>query len=212
MFSLADRQEPRSLASAILSLKKFYSSVTNLPVSPLRLSKPSPTQSALRTDKEIFLEALDLPENHGRAAFLDRVCAGDPEKRKRLEQLLASHFQADVFMEAPAVEESRASAGYSAELVGTMIGRYKLLELIGEGGFGSVYLAEQGAPVRRKVALKVIKLGMDTRQVVARFAAEQQALALMEHPNIAKVLDAGATESGRPYFVMELVRGERITD
>src|SRR5262249_40583783 len=98
------------------------------------------------------------------------------------------------------------------EEVGDQIGRYKLLERLGEGGFGAVWAAEQKEPVRRRVALKIIKLGMDTKQVVARFEAERQALALMDHPNIAKVLDAGATDTGRPYFVMELVRGIRITD
>ena len=98
------------------------------------------------------------------------------------------------------------------EQPGDHIGRYKLLEKIGEGGCGIVYMAEQTEPIRRRVALKVIKLGMDTRQVIARFEAERQALALMDHPNIAKVLDAGATETGRPYFVMELVQGIRITD
>jgi hypothetical protein len=98
------------------------------------------------------------------------------------------------------------------EAVGQMLGHYKLREKIGEGGCGVVYVAEQEKPVRRRVALKVIKLGMDTKQVVARFEAERQALAMMDHPNIAKVLDAGATEAGRPYFVMELVRGIRITD
>ena len=98
------------------------------------------------------------------------------------------------------------------EAAGAVIGRYKLLEQLGEGGFGAVYLAEQREPVKRRVALKIIKLGMDTRQVVARFEAERQALALMDHPNIAKVLDAGVTGTGRPYFVMELVRGVRITD
>src|SRR5207245_2280948 len=95
---------------------------------------------------------------------------------------------------------------------GTMIGRYKLLEKVGEGGFGTVYVAEQREPVKRRVALKIIKLGMDTKQVIARFEAERQALALMDHPNIAKVLEAGATDTGRPYFVMELVRGIKITD
>jgi len=98
------------------------------------------------------------------------------------------------------------------EQIGNWIDRYKLLQQIGEGGCGTVYMAEQEQPVRRRVALKVIKLGMDTKQVIARFEAERQALALMDHPNIARVLDAGATESGRPFFVMELVRGERITD
>ena len=98
------------------------------------------------------------------------------------------------------------------ETVGRTLGRYKLLEKIGEGGCGEVFVAEQSEPVRRRVALKVIKLGMDTRQVVARFEAERQALAMMDHPNIAKVLDAGATDTGRPYFVMELVRGIKITD
>src|SRR5688500_2396593 len=98
------------------------------------------------------------------------------------------------------------------ERPGSRIGRYKLLQLIGEGGFGSVFMAQQDQPVRRTVALKVIKLGMDTRQVIARFEAERQALALMDHPNIAKVLDAGATDAGRPYFVMELVRGVPITE
>src|SRR5207247_2897119 len=96
------------------------------------------------------------------------------------------------------------------EKPGTLIGRYKLLEKIGEGGFGVVYVAEQREPVKRKVALKIIKLGMDTRQVVARFEAERQALALMDHPNIAKVLDAGVTETGRPYFVLDLVGGTRL--
>src|SRR3989441_9538971 len=100
----------------------------------------------------------------------------------------------------------------SAEKPGDRIGRYKLLEQIGQGGCGVVYVAEQEEPVRRRVALKVIKLGMDTKQVIARFDAERQALAMMDHPNIAKVLDAGATETGRPYFVMELVRGIKITD
>ena len=104
------------------------------------------------------------------------------------------------------------STSPSTEKPGTVIGRYKLLEQIGEGGFGVVFMAEQEEPVRRKVALKIIKPGMDTKEVIARFEAERQALAMMDHPNIAKVLDAGATESGRPYFVMELVRGVPITD
>ena len=106
----------------------------------------------------------------------------------------------------------RPAPDFTVEEAGDRIGRYKLLEQIGEGGCGVVYMAEQEEPIRRRVALKVIKLGMDTKQVIARFEAERQALALMDHPNIAKVLDAGATETGRPYFVMELVRGIKITD
>ena len=111
-----------------------------------------------------------------------------------------------------AVDPAHASIISITEKPGDRIGRYKLLEKIGEGGCGVVYVAEQGQPVRRRVALKVIKLGMDTKSVIARFEAERQALAMMDHPNIAKVFDAGATETGRPYFVMELVRGIRITD
>ncbi len=119
----------------------------------------------------------------------------------------------NVFQAVALMEQSR-TIDYSAvtERVGTMVGRYKLLERIGEGGFGVVYMAEQQQPVRRKVALKVVKPGMDSRQVLARFEAERQALAIMDHPNIAKVFDAGATDSGRPYFVMELIKGEPITE
>src|SRR5262249_7682362 len=115
---------------------------------------------------------------------------------------------------SPAAVPAEAPTAFApvAEGTGSVIGRYRLLEQIGEGGFGAVYVAEQREPVKRRVALKIIKLGMDTRQVVARFEAERQALALMDHPNIAKVFDAGATETGRPYFVMELVKGVRITD
>src|SRR5882757_9970723 len=107
----------------------------------------------------------------------------------------------------PPVSETDTSLKLSEEMVGTSVGRYKLLKTLGEGGCGVVYLAEQAEPVRRRVALKVIKLGMDTHSVLGRFDAERQALALMDHPNIAKVLDAGATETGRPYFVMEVVDG-----
>jgi serine/threonine protein kinase/tetratricopeptide (TPR) repeat protein len=158
-----------------------------------------------------------------RAAYLEKACADDPELRKRIEALLAVHDRAASFLETPppgaqgappGAEASGAPIDLSrspAEKPGDRIGRYKLLQQIGEGGCGVVYMAEQEEPVRRRVALKVIKLGMDTKQVIARFEAERQALALMDHPNIAKVLDAGATETGRPYFVMELVRGIKIT-
>ena len=156
-----------------------------------------------------------------RTAYLDEACAGDAALRQRLDELLRVDEPAGDFLEKPAYGDSSSSAtpgGTSrlsvplSEKPGDRIGPYKLLQQIGEGGCGVVYMAEQEAPIRRRVALKVIKLGMDTKTVIARFEAERQALALMDHPNIAKVLDAGATETGRPYFVMELVRGIKITD
>ena len=187
-------------------------------------------------EEVLFQLALAKPAEK-RAAFLDVMCEGDAALRQRLEALLAAHEQPETLL--------ATEVNTSDESVGQMLGRYKLLEKSGEGGCGVVYVAEQKEPVRRKVALKVIKLGMDTRQVVARFEAERQALAMMDHPNIAKVLDAGTTGGseklevrsqkeevgrsadsslsssfnllpstfpGRPYFVMELVRGVRITD
>jgi WD40 repeat protein/tRNA A-37 threonylcarbamoyl transferase component Bud32 len=150
-----------------------------------------------------------------RAVFLDGACAGDNALRQRIETLLAAAEAGDTAATVPEAHGSTVKVSVptgSDEAIGQTLGRYKLLEKIGEGGFGAVYVAEQKEPVKRRVALKIIKLGMDTRQVVARFEAERQALALMDHPNIAKVLDGGSTESGRPYFVMELVRGVRITD
>jgi WD40 repeat protein/serine/threonine protein kinase len=160
----------------------------------------------------IFDAALELPPER-RAAYLHEACGGDQALRQRVEALLRAHESAELFMERPAVDLSRQpSVVKLAEQPGDRIGRYKLLQQIGEGGCGVVYMAEQEEPVHRRVALKVIKLGMDTKSVIARFEAERQALALMDHPNIAKVLDAGATDTGRPYFVMELVRGVKITD
>src|SRR6266446_7902986 len=158
-------------------------------------------------EQSIFVEALDKEEPAERAVFLNRVCASDPALRQRMERLLQRHLEADRFLEAPAAALAGTIDVSLTEKLGTMIGPYKLLQQIGEGGMGVVYMAEQQEPVRRKVALKVIKPGLDSRQVIARFEAERQAVALMDHPNIAKVLDAGATETGRPYFVMELVRG-----
>ncbi|CAG0989428.1 partial Serine/threonine-protein kinase PknA, partial [Gammaproteobacteria bacterium] len=202
-------------------------------------------------EETLFQAALPLA-GADRAAFLDRECAGDPALRARLEALLAAHDQPDTLFgtEAGASRPTiclEPAHDLSDDWVGQTIGRYKLREKIGEGGCGVVYVAEQTEPVRRRVAVKVIKLGMDTKQVVARFEAERQALAMMDHPNIAKVLDAGVvgqrsdirgqrsevsdqrsaggvadaltsdfrpltSGSGRPYFVMELVRGMRITD
>jgi serine/threonine protein kinase/tetratricopeptide (TPR) repeat protein len=160
-----------------------------------------------------FEAALQLPPER-REAYLDQVCGGDAELRRRVGSLLKAHQS-----ETDLIEPTAATLGSSfprevlpTEKPGDRIGRYKLLQQIGEGGCGVVYMAEQDEPIRRRVALKVIKLGMDTKSVIGRFEAERQALALMDHPNIAKVLDAGATETGRPFFVMELVRGTKITD
>jgi WD40 repeat protein/DNA/RNA endonuclease YhcR with UshA esterase domain len=189
-------------------------------------------------EEALFAAALERPASE-RAPFLDGACHGDPALRQRLDALLAAHDQPDTLLATQAVrrdelpESSKKDQGLAElgppgiaarptikldladvpdETIGQKIGRYKILEKVGEGGCGVVYVAEQTEPVRRRVALKVIKLGMDTKQVVARFEAERQALALMDHPNIAKVLDAGTTDVGRPYFVMELVRGIKITD
>ena len=171
--------------------------------------------SGQEREEVLFALALEKPAAE-RAAFLDAVCGGDAALRRRLEALLAAHDEPDEWPQAGASASKTTIkvelANAPDETVGQTLGRYKLLEKVGEGGCGVVYVAEQQKPVRRRVALKVIKLGMDTRQVVARFEAERQALAMMDHPNIAKVLDAGTTELGRPYFVMELVRGIRITE
>jgi len=168
------------------------------------------------SEEALFALALQKPAER-RAAFLDAMCEGDPALRQRLEALLAAHERTEGALAEPTVVDKGTLKIEFAdepkdETVGQKIGRYKILERVGEGGCGVVYVAEQTEPVRRRVALKVIKLGMDTKQVVARFEAERQALALMDHPNIARVLDAGSTETGRPYFIMELVRGIRITD
>jgi WD40 repeat protein/serine/threonine protein kinase len=165
----------------------------------------------------IFTAALELPSTE-RSAYLGEACGEDQQLRQRVEALLRAHEAPEGFLpekprNPPADPFSTTSLTDSlTEQAGDTIGRYKLRRKIGEGGCGVVYMAEQEEPVRRKVALKIIKLGMDTKQVVARFEAERQALALMDHANIAKVLDAGATETGRPYFVMELVGGIKITD
>ncbi|HMC67496.1 MAG TPA: serine/threonine-protein kinase [Gemmataceae bacterium] len=181
--------------------------------------------------ESLFAAALQKP-SADRAAYLDQACADDPALRQRVEALLRAQEAAGSFLESPAPAMVATVDDPITERPGTVIGPYKLLEQIGEGGFGVVFMAEQTHPVRRKVALKVIKPGMDSRQVIARFEAERQALAIMDHPNIAKVLDAGTTGeaeprplgsgedaplpngrgSGRPYFVMELVKGVPITD
>src|ERR1044071_9326245 len=197
---------------------------------------PSPMPSAQEHESALFALALEKPLTE-RSAFLQAVCGKDNVLRQRLQALLAAHDQPDNLAPTQA-EAARPTIKLDLpdapdEAVGQTLGRYKLLERVGEGGCGVVYVAEQTEPVRRRVALKVIKLGMDTKQVVARFEAERQALAMMDHPNIAKVLDAGTTNPhpasghplpsdgrgaggeghyGRPFFVMGLVRGIRITD
>ena len=160
----------------------------------------------------IYHQALKKGTEQERSAYLDSACGDDSGLRAAVEGLLKSHDKAGGFLKTP-ILESNVTLDYSplSEGTGTTIGPYKLLEKIGEGGMAAVYMAEQREPIHRKVALKIIKVGMDTKQVIARFEAERQALALMDHPHIAKVLDAGATEGGRPYFVMELVRGSSIT-
>ncbi|MEZ6102107.1 MAG: serine/threonine-protein kinase [Pirellulaceae bacterium] len=160
--------------------------------------------------QEIFEQTVDLVGDE-RFDAVERLCAGDEQLRNEVESLLSSHDNAGDFLGAPTVDHVDAYSVPSEE-AGITIGRYKLLERIGQGGFGDVFMAQQLEPVKRRVALKIIKLGMDTKQVIARFEAERQALALMDHPNIARVLDGGETSSGRPYFVMELVRGDPITE
>jgi serine/threonine protein kinase/Tfp pilus assembly protein PilF len=167
-------------------------------------------------EEAIFLTALEMESADQRAAYLDQACAGDPGLRRKVEELLGAHGRAGCFLDnAAAAWNAQLPIGNPqsrAERPGTVIGPYKLMEQIGEGGMGLVFVAEQQQPVRRRVALKIIKPGMDSRQVIARFEAERQALALMDHPNIAHVHDGGTTAEGRPYFVMELVKGTPITD
>jgi len=163
----------------------------------------------------IFTGALDRDSGPQRAAYVDEACGGDAALRGRVDALLRAHEQAGGFLEArpTAGLESASTAEAAANpMAGTVIaGRYKLVEEIGEGGMGTVWMAQQTEPIKRAVAVKLIKPGMDSKQVLARFEAERQALALMDHPNIAKVHDAGVTETGRPFFIMELVKGMPIT-
>ncbi len=177
------------------------------------MNSPTPAHP----EEAIFARALVLPAGQ-RTAYLDQVCGADAELRRAVEALLRAHEDERGFMEVsgagPALNlvTLLRAARPATEVTGDRLGRYKLLQKIGEGGCGTVYMAEQEEPVRRRVALKVIKPGMDTKEVIARFEVERQALAMMDHPNIARVFDAGQTETGRPYFVMELVRGIKITD
>jgi non-specific serine/threonine protein kinase/serine/threonine-protein kinase len=168
------------------------------------MSTPEPGQ------RSIFLRALDLTSTPERAAYLDEACGDDRQLRADVEALLRAHDRPQALLDAPDALPT-AAAGPTAERPRAAVGPYKLLERVGEGGMGEVWVADQLEPIRRRVALKLIKAGMDSRAVLARFEAERQALALMDHPNIAKVHDAGTTDDGHPYFVMELVKGTPIT-
>src|SRR5262245_57634720 len=173
----------------------------------------------------VFCSAIEIESPEERQAFVEQVCGEDVDLKQQVERLLHAHFHGRSILDAPAAnltagplpgggaggEAVGPTLDSPAETAGTVIGPYKLLEQIGEGGMGTVWMAEQKEPIHRRVAVKLIKAGMDSRQVIARFEAERQALALMDHPNIAKVLDAGTTTNGRPYFVMELVKGTTIT-
>jgi serine/threonine protein kinase len=156
--------------------------------------------------RAIFCEALDRQSPEELTQYLDTACGDNADLRAQVEELLASHRAAGKFLGGASAKTSETIDHSMAEKLGMVIGPYKLRQVIGEGGMGTVYMAEQTEPIERKVALKVIKAGMDTQQVIARFEAERQALAMMDHANIARVLDVGTTQSGRPYFVMELVQ------
>lgn len=169
---------------------------------------------ARTSERSIFIQAIDFEHPDERKAFLDRACGGDETLRNRVEELLAAHDQPDLALDHPPVPSllDTMPSDEAAPSLGQTIGPYRLMEQIGEGGFGLVFVAHQEHPVQRMVALKIIKPGTATKEVIARFEAERQAVAMMDHPNIAQVFDAGITDDGRPYFVMELVRGVPITE
>ena len=191
----------------------------------MRVSDPLSRRDVVMNELELFVEALVIADPADRAAHLDRECRGNVALRQRIERLLAGNDRPSNPLDNPpiAADATRTHDGNGPsatadfpgkdEHVGSVLaGRYKLLQPIGEGGMGTVWMADQTEAVKRRVAVKVIKAGMDSKAVLARFEAERQALAMMDHPNIAKVLDAGTTESARPFFVMELVRGVPLTD
>src|ERR1700722_4777868 len=199
-------QSPESHFCSGQSTRQFRISLGNHVAEGMRMTNQ-------KLDEElVFNTARKIESPEARNSYLDQVCCGNAALQARVQALLKVHEQDANFLKS--VPEAAGEAPSDSDInegPGSVIGPYKLLEQIGEGGFGVVFMAEQQRPVRRKVALKVLKPGMDTRSVVARFEAERQALALMKHQNIARVLDAGETASGRPYFVMELVRGIPIT-
>ncbi|HMF15092.1 MAG TPA: protein kinase, partial [Gemmataceae bacterium] len=162
-------------------------------------------------EQSIFLHAIELAAPAERAAYLDEACRDNPGLRAELDALLAAHDRLGGPSTPTIPPEATGAYAPQSEGAGAVIGPYKLLEQIGEGGMGTVWMAQQTEPVKRLVAVKLVKAGMDSKQVIARFEAERQALALMDHPNIARVLDGGTTANGRPYFVMDLVKGLPIT-
>lgn len=175
------------------------------------------------SERSIFLEAIEFDDASRRSEFVKKVCGDNLELRASVEELLAAHESSDYMLDrqlvaghpidtSPALSLSQVQSDVTTEHVGTLVGSFRLMEQIGEGGFGLVFVAQQEHPVKRKVALKIIKPGTFSKEVIARFELERQALAMMDHPNIAQVFDAGVTEDGRPYFVMELVRGLPITE
>ncbi len=182
------------------------------------IRKPVKEVEAVSKVREVFTAALACNDSTLRQELLNNACGEDDELREMVESLLEESTVAGDFLERPAVEDPTRDRGSDdsidlpGENLGDEIGPYRLVELVGEGGGGRVYRAEQKDPVRRTVALKILKLGMDTRSVIRRFEAERQALAVMDHPHIAKVLDAGASPDGRPYFVMDFVEGQSITE
>ena len=169
--------------------------------------------SKQRDEERIFHVARGIQDVKLRSEYLDQICAADQSLRERVEGLLKVYEQEQAFLQSGDLPLPETCEHVSrSERAGETIGRYKLMEQIGEGGMGTVFVAQQERPIRRKVAPKVIKPGMDSKAVIARFEAERQALAVMDHPNIAKVLDAGTTDQGRPYFVMERVNGVPIME
>jgi len=190
----------------------FFTSVVALKNGELEMPDNS-TENSRERVRKIFFEVYKKNDPQERSEYLDHVCGSESELRAEIESLLKAHEKSGRLLEnCPFVSSVSIDESPISETPGSIIDRYKLLEKIGEGGMAVVYMAEQQEPIHRKVALKIIKLGMDTKSVIARFEAERQALAMMDHPNIAKVLDAGATKTGRPYFVMELVTGVSITE
>lgn len=174
--------------------------------------KPSPVKDPPRSEREIFVAALECPDPDHRRDLLDKECGKNRALRSSVEALLAEHEKMDRFLEAPAAENRSLLPVDHDELLGRQFGNFTLIRKIGEGGGGTVFLAEQSEPVRREVALKILKAGLDREDVISRFEAERQTLARMAHPHIASVIEAGATDQGRPYFVMEYVAGDPVTD